>query len=129
MGDKRLLEKADDNIKTGNFAEKNKYFDAAISRYYYAIFEKIIYISKKNGFYSRPENGKDSHNNTIINFNCNISDKLEIGDITKLTSLLKLKKLRVEADYEENRINDNNTFNLMFKFYFNEINGVLDKLI
>jgi len=125
----KLLEKADDNIKTGNFAEKNKYYDAAVSRYYYAIFEKIIYISKKNGFYSNTISGKDSHNDTIINFNSNISNKLETDDITKLTSLLKLKKLRVEADYDGNRINDNNTFNLMFKFYFNEINGVLDKLI
>lgn len=129
MIEEGLLEKSKDNIKTAELAEKNNYYDATISRYYYAIFERIIYISKKDGFYSKPVIGRDSHKNTIINFNSNMNKKLHPADVAKLALLFRLKKLRVTADYEDNRMVDKNSYNLSFKYYFNEINGILDKLI
>lgn len=128
MIDEGLLEKSEDNIKTGDFAEKNKYYDAAISRYYYAIYQKIIYISKKNGFYSKPLDG-DSHITTITTFNSKINKKLKPEDNAKLAVLLRLKQLRVKADYHESRITDNKTYNLTFKYFYNEIIGILNKLI
>ena len=122
-----LLKKSEDNIQTGNFAEKNKYYDVAISRFYYAILQKIIYISKHKGFYSNPKTGEDSHIQVIKNFNKNMNDKLDAEDITKLSSLLRLKKLRVDADYEVIRLNDKNVYNLKFKYYYNDIINVLNR--
>lgn len=124
-----LLEKSKHNIETGSFAEKNKFYDAAVSRYYYAVYEKIIYISKKNNFYTEPPSGKDSHIFTINTFTQNITKDLEPEEITILSPLIRLKKMRVDADYKDKQIEDSSTFNLQFKYFFNGINEVLDKLI
>lgn len=124
-----LLEKSKHNIQTADFAENNKLYDAAVSRYYYAVYEKIIYISKKKNFYTEPPSGKDSHIFTINTFTQNVTKNLEPEDITTLSPLIKLKKLRVEADYYDKQIPDLNTFNLKFKFFYNQINEVLNKLI
>jgi len=58
-----------------------------------------------------------------------MNKKIQPADVTTLASIFKLKKLRVTADYEDNRMVDKNSYNLSFKYYFNEINGILDKLI
>lgn len=124
-----LLEKSKHNIETANFAENNKFYDAALSRYYYAVYEKIIYISKKKNFYKKPSSGKDSHIFTINTFTQNVTKDLEPEDITTLASLIKLKKMRADADYDDKEIPNLNTFNLKFKYFYNQINEVLDKLI
>lgn len=129
MSIKNLLEKSDDNFKTGNWAETNEFYDTAISRYYYSLYEKIIYISKKNGFYTDPPRDKDSHVYTIKEFKKNVSITLQPQELAKLVAISKLKTLRVDADYKEKRVQNLNEFNLSFKFFFNSINEVLDKLI
>lgn len=123
-----LLEKSNSNIKTVEYAENNKFYDVAISRYYYAIFQKIIYISKKKGFYSKPDQSEGSHNFTIINFNKNMVDIIKDEEITILSSIIKLKRLRVRADYSEECIKDKNIYNLN-KYSFNMVNEVLNKYI
>lgn len=124
-----LLEKANNNFSTGNWAEKQKFYDAAISRYYYCLYEKIIYIAKKQGFYTRPPSGEDSHNYTIQVFQENVEEKLAPADVTQLTMMRKLKLFRVKADYEISQTKDSNIYNLSFKYFFNSINEILDKLI
>lgn len=128
MGIEGLLEKSRQNLETGNFAEGKLFYDVAISRYYYAIFQKIIYISKKNGFYSESKDKSGSHISTIENFNKNISSKLDEEDVTKLSPIMKLKKLRVKADYGEECFKDKNMYTYN-KCFFNMINEVLDRII
>jgi hypothetical protein len=42
-----LKEKSEQNFITGEWAEKREFYDVSISRYYYCIFQKIIYIKEK----------------------------------------------------------------------------------
>ncbi|WP_217303339.1 HEPN domain-containing protein [Clostridium sp. 001] len=124
-----LLQKSEDNFKTASWAESNNFYDAAVSRYYYSLYEKIIYISKKKGFYTEPPKGQDSHVFIINQFTNNLSSTLPSQDTAKLSSMFRLKKSRAKADYREYKINSKNEFNLVFKFFFNSINEVLDNLI
>lgn len=129
MGIENLLGKSNDNLKTAIWAEKQSFYDSAISRYYYSLYTKMIYILKKKGFYKKPPKGEDSHIYTIKLFNENLSNSLTPTDIATFSAMSKLKKARVKSEYEESKINDSNDFNLSFKFSFNCINEVLDKLI
>lgn len=128
MNLQNLLEKSRNNIKTVEYAEENQFYDVAISRYYYAIFQKIIYISKKKGFYSKPMQNENSHNSTITTFQENMVNVIKNEEITILASMMKLKSLRVKADYEEECIKDKNSYNLN-KCSFNMVNEVLNKYI
>jgi len=125
---KNLLLKAQQNMKTGAWAEKNEFFDVAVSRFYYALYEKILYISKKEGFYSTPPIDAP-HNYTLKKFKENILKKLGDEDRAWIAHLGKLKKCRVCADYEEDIIVDTRDFNLTFKAYYNSISEILEKFI
>lgn len=126
---KNLLEKSKHNSETADFAEDKEFYDVAVSRYYYSLFEKIIYISKKEGFYQEPEKGEDSHKVTIESFTQNMMSSLEPEDISKCAIMGRLKKMRVDADYKEKRISDRNKFNLSFKCLYNQVDEVLNKFI
>lgn len=124
-----LLVKAKNNITTASFAEKQKFYDVAVSRYYYSLFEKIIYISKSRGFYKEPEKGEDSHNITISAFTQNMVNSLEPEELSKCAILNRLKRMRVDADYKDIRIEELNDYSLKFKYYYNQVEEVLDKCI
>jgi len=124
-----FLKKSRENFDTGNWAEASGYYNAAVSRYYYCLYEKAIYIAKAKGFYKPPELDKGTHNIFIENFQKNVFDKLEPDDVTWLSKFSGLKKCRVKADYfEESCFTDKQQFNLGFKYFFTEINRILDKL-
>lgn len=123
-----LLKKAEQNEKTGSWAENNGYFDAAVSKFYYALYQRIIYISKKEGFYCEPP-VTDPHSNTLKIFRENIIGKLEENEKTWIFSLDKLKKCRVNADYKEDIIADKNEYILIFKAYYKNISNVLKKFM
>ena len=124
-----LLQKAEENFKTAEWAEKKNYFDAAVSRYYYYVFEKIIYISKKQGFYKKPVKNYNSHTDTIKNFSKSLENKLTEDEIVILSNINKLRIERKKSDYKERKIVDLNEFNLKFKDRFNPIRNVLEKLL
>jgi len=125
---KNLLLKAQRNTEAGIWAEKKEYFDVAVSRFYYALYEKIIYISKKEGFYKKPPR-KNPHNFVIENFKKNIFTKLENRDFISVSRLTRLKKHRVYADYKEDIIESENDFKLMFKNHYNKIAQILGRFI
>ncbi|PKM89539.1 MAG: hypothetical protein CVU87_05160 [Firmicutes bacterium HGW-Firmicutes-12] len=129
MTRKNLLLKANHNKETAEWAESNSYFDAAVSRFYYSLYEKVIFISKKEGFYSEPPLGADSHVYTITQFKKGILSKLDTSEIAWIASLSKLKTCRVCSDYKEDRIDNTSDYNLIFKISYNSINQILDKLI
>lgn len=123
-----LKTKSEENFKTAQLAEKKEYFDAAVSRYYYCAYQKILYISKKKGFYVKPKKTENSHVVIINAFVDNFDNKLEGSERVKLLKMKELRKQRNNSDYEEIRI-DANDFNLAFKFHFNGIIDIIDKLI
>lgn len=128
MSAENLIQKANNNSKTAEWAEEKAYYDVSISRYYYCLYEKAIYIAIKNGFYTYARNGKDSHNIFIANFQRNIIGKLSEEEIAWLAKFGNLKDLRNEADYKL-KITDANEFNLGFKLYYNKINNIFDRLV
>lgn len=129
MGIEILKEKAEENYKTGEWAEKKKYYDVAASRYYYCIYQKIIYVSKREGFYNKEVvNKESSHTNTIENFVANLNNSISGEDKITILKTKKLRRIRNTSEYEEIRI-DNKQFSLKFKFDFNKINSVIDNLI
>jgi uncharacterized protein (UPF0332 family) len=125
---KNLLKKAEKNIKTGAWAEENGFFDAAVSRFYYALYQKILYILKtRYSFDTAPI--EDPYNATLQTFEQNIVKELEHDEIVWIKNLGKIKRCRVYADYNEDIISDKNDYNLMFKINYNNISGVVEKFI
>lgn len=99
-----LLQKSEHNYQIASAAQKEKYYDVAVSRYYYALFQKINFILReKYDKFKEPDSGKDSHVEIRIQFNAYISEKypdLEVASIADIGQLENLKRLRVVADYK-----------------------------
>lgn len=127
MGNKILLQKADKNRKTAEWAEQQRYYDVSISRYYYCLYQKATYIALKNGFFAYSQGQKDSHNQFIALFQKNMVEKLSEEEIVWIAEFGGLKQQRVNADYKLT-VCDENQFNLGFKLYFQSINKILDRL-
>lgn len=87
-----------------------------------------IYISKKRGFYLEISDSKDAHINTISNFIQKLDDKLSDEEKVAITNVKNLRRQRNVADYKE-KIIKKNEFNLAFKFFFNNINSIIDRLL
>lgn len=128
MGLELLKKKAEENFKTAEWAERKKYYDAAVSRYYYCAFERVIYISKKKGFYIKPIKGEDSHIKTIDGFIKNIDGNLLPEEKVVLLKMKKLRRIRNTSDYDESKL-ETNEFMLGFKYHFNGIIDIIDKFL
>lgn len=127
MSEENLLQKAKNNYEAAEWAESKKYFDVSISRYYYCLYEKAIYIAIKKGFYSYAINSYDSHNQFIANFQKNIQSKLAPEEITWLASFGDLKEQRTYSDYKLKCTNENE-FKLGFKLIYQQIDSILNRL-
>lgn len=127
MSAENLIQKANNNSKTAEWAEEKAYYDVSISRYYYCLYEKAIYIAIKKGFYSYSINGKDSHNQFIADFQKNIESKLTEKEVVWLASFGDLKTQRTLADYKLKCVNENE-FKLGFKLKYQQINDILNRL-
>ena len=123
-----LKDKSEENFKTGEWAEKKSFYDTAISRYYYCVYQKIIYISKKKGFYEVPEKSKDSHIKTINIFISELDCKLSTEEKIIMLKMKNLRRLRNNAEYDEIKTKHND-FNLTFKYSFNNINNIINKFL
>ncbi len=124
-----MLAKSQRNKEVADWAENRKYYDVAISRYYYCIFQKIIFLSLKYDFYQAPPKGEDTHNYTLNNFRKNMHTKLAPEEITWIEYIKKIKENRVTADYFPDRLENTNEYNLVIKSPFNSINEILDKYV
>lgn len=129
MTNNNLEIKAQENYKTAEWAEQEKYYDVAVSRYYYSAYQKIICISKRKKFYKDFSGESDSHNKMIKHFSEKLNHKLDGEDIIILNNIQRLRRLRNDSDYSDKKIETENDFNLMFKFAYNNINEVLNKLL
>jgi len=127
MSTENLILKATNNCAAAVWAENKKFFDVSISRYYYCLYEKAIYIAITNGFYSYSINGHDSHKQFIADFQKNIQNKLSPKEITWLATFGDLKNQRNFADYKQSCTTENQ-FNLGFKLKYQQIDSILTRL-
>lgn len=128
VGLELLREKSVENFVTAEWAEKKRYYDTAVSRYYYCAYERIIYISKKEKFYVEPTKNEDSHVKTINQFISGMRAKLSPAEKTTLTKMKILRAHRNKADYGESKF-EANYFMLGFKYNFKEIIHIINKFL
>lgn len=128
MSIENLNKKAKENLEVAEWAEKKKYYDVAISRHYYCEYQKIIYISKKLGFYVESQNGEDSHIKTINNFISSPRNKLSDEDKIEISKMQRLRRYRNDADYGEKKM-EGNDYNLAFKFCLQSIQDITNKIL
>ena len=114
--------KSEQNYKIAEIARENEYYDVAVSRYYYSLFQIVDYIlfNKKNNF-NPPK--ADSHRFTIDEFNKLIyrkfKNKLQDDEITDLLVLDDMKRWRQQADYNKDKVIKKEEFNNDFMIKFN----------
>ena len=124
-----LLTKSNQNHKTAEYAQENKFYDIAVSRYYYCLFQLIDFIlyNKKENYFI-PEH-VPPHNYTIEQFNALMYRKfrkaLSDEEIADVVVLENLKKWRQIADYKNKMISEsefNNDFMKKFSPCYTIIN-------
>lgn len=124
-----LLTKSQRNKEIANYAETTKkYYEVAVSRYYYSIYQKIIHFieSKQSGW--KPQKGQDSHILTIAKLIDLISKEpnfIPSVDDIKLEKIKTLKKDRMKADYINQKYKKS-AF-LATKIIYNEILAIFSK--
>lgn len=128
MSIENLKDKSEQNFEVAEWAEKRKYYDVAISRYYYGEYQKIIYISKKMKFYIEPKKSEKSHIKTIDNFVASLKDKLSNDEKITILYMKKLRRYRNDADYKEVKMCGND-FSLVIKFNINNIRKITNKFL
>lgn len=124
-----LLKKSEYNSKVAKWAEEEGLFDASLSRYYYALYEKALFIAKQKKFYNHSPDIKNSHIEFINDFYKNTKHLLNDSETAFLIEFGKLRRLRNRSDYLEHIIPNKNDFILEFKIYYEKINSIMDKLI
>ena len=122
-----LVQKANHNYQTAEWAEKNFKYDAAISRYYYAIYEKMLFLLMHSKDYVKPISADGSHVSDIDQF-IGIYNDLEDDDTKWVARIKRIKSERRKSDYNPDILIDRNRFTLT-KLTIVEINNVMDQLI
>ena len=121
-----LKRKAKCNYYVARYAEENKHFDAAVSRYYYYLYESILFYLHYNRLAHLID--KNNHAKTIDNFIDILKFRSVITD-TEMYYLMNLKILRTKrnnADYHQTiSISDEEAFDTQFKNMFIRINQLL----
>jgi uncharacterized protein (UPF0332 family) len=123
--------KAQNNLKVAEFAVRDRYFDAAVSRYYYYIYLRILIVLNKKGI--KPNNtGGLSHSKVIGRFLKMCKDEgLYFDDYNSksLNKLWGLKTKRTNSEYRDNEIILSEAqFHKIFFRDFNEVVAVLKKI-
>lgn len=125
-----FIPKAKNNHTVGELAEKNKFFDAAINRYYYSLYQKIIFlISVDNNSNTNAYDDRDSHKTTIQEFIEKYRHELSSEQNMYLGYLDALRRERNKADYSNTGIADENEFNKKFKCKYFQSNKVSENII
>lgn len=129
-----LLDKSENNVKIAKIAEREKCYEVAVSRYYYSIYQKVTYILKKYTLFTGPEdNEKSPHVYTDETFKEYVLTQgmrkgLAYDDLVDLSTLGKIKRLRIKADYSDETINDTE-FEDEFKVVYNSFSEKLKILL
>lgn len=113
-----LKTKSQQNYEIAQTAEQSKYFDVAVSRYYYSLFQLVNYVLLSKSKFNLPTYKKDSHNNTFIELrrfaNKKYRNILKNDDFKHLTEIDDLKRWRKNADYNVHRLMTDQEFSDQF---------------
>lgn len=99
-------------------------FDVATNRYYYSIFQKILFVLDNNGVKVDGVDGEGSHDHTARLFveKCLIGKKFT--QKTQFNSSFQgLKKYRKKADYKDDRIDQSEV--LQARLFYKQLDSII----
>ena len=123
-----LIEKSNENLEIALCAENKEYYDVAVSRFYYSIYQKILYYLDKTQMKIDENKKKDkgSHD-AIIQLMTQHVNLFHKEGIESISYLRGLKLSRKKADYDGEKIKKIKYKEI--KENYEEINNFLDILL
>ena len=120
--------KAKHNYKVANYSEHKKYYEVAISRYYYYLYQNIIDYINTNRIEIIEIENKGIHYKTINTFIRNISMNRDLNDedLRYMGLLQELRTIRNYADYR-NELWNKTEYEKDFKNKFTTLNNIIAK--
>ncbi len=141
MENNYLEEKSINNYKTAEYAEKKEYYDVAVSRFYYFLFQNILnFISRKSKIdydnYREEQVTILNNNNEYINnheITINYFLKLflkerkshDLEDLRNIQKINKLRRQRNDSDYKNMKIETKREYESRFKVIFSKVRKIL----
>lgn len=125
MGNSKLLDKSDENIQAAKLLVKNEWYNAATTRVYYSLYQKIIHILDDKSIKVEVDSG-DSHVNTLEKFREEVITTDE--ESLMLDNIKEIKRYRKKCDYLDFKMTNPLYKNAIEKAYF-KVEQVLDKHI
>jgi hypothetical protein len=128
-----LLKKAKENKIVAEKCEKEGYYHIAVSRYYYYIYQNILFFIEKdddlkNNFekYKKNNYSKNIHDITISFIIDSILNKESFEEINNSKQIHELKKLRNDADYKNCEFSKDK-YEKQFKNKFESVEKILKR--
>lgn len=128
VNSQNLITKAEHNQITGNWAEQQGYFDVAVSRYYYVLYQKTLHILHKRPDFRQPDQGYNSHKIVVEELIKLLNPSLNSIEKGWIAQFSNLRIVRRKADYKNHLLTSNN-FRSEFKYKYEKINEILDREI
>jgi uncharacterized protein (UPF0332 family) len=132
---KNLLKKAEHNCEIAEVAKNKSYYDVAVSRFYYSVYLKIIFILKCVDENYKPDNTGGSHIQTSKEFisvaHNNYLKVIGITGYSKLDFIYSLTKMRKKSDYDVEITKKSDFENVFMKQYMsvdNTVTKIIDNL-
>jgi uncharacterized protein (UPF0332 family) len=115
-----LNDKARSNYIVAKWAEENRHFDAAVSRYYYCIYDSILFYCITNNLNNVIDNS--SHIQTLKNVINYFQSSITPKEMFILSKIKHLREERKKSDYDNNTLLTNTMeFSNSFKIYFDKV--------
>ena len=125
MGVMNLQIKAKYNFEVARYAERKQYYDVAISRFYYYMYQNIMYYTRFNKIYIDKKYNENLHIRTLGIFIKDLRTRFGLNpdEISAINKLQKLRIIRNSADYHDD-IKDKISYEKEFKDVFNDLNEI-----
>ena len=126
-----FLNKANNNSAIAIKAVESKMYHVAISRFYYSVYQKILYVLYAESIYDKYDSDRP-HNEPYAKFRAqiiprylNVIGKFGANDLKRFK---QLKDFRVQADYSNETI-DEAIYNSDFRDMYHPFNESIDTII
>ena len=121
-----LKRKSDENLETAQWAERKNFFHAAASRFYYSLYQKMIYIAMRDGF---NPSGIVTHKAFIDTFIRHKAGMLTLEQNAIIGEIHGLRSLRNQIEYKDYWLNDQQHYLAKFKKKYDQVESVIDTLL
>lgn len=123
-----LIDKSNQNFEIALCAEEKGYYDVAVSRLYYSIYQKVLYYLDKNGMKIEDNEKKEKGSHSAVLGLMSQHVRLFHREGTEIIGKLQdIKFWRTKADYENKKI-DKVRYTIIKKDY-EKINNFLNNLL